>query len=190
MLIKYLQICYYFFLVTFKCTKFKISISDFKIYFNYYFYRISGIQFVKQLFRFVYLLLFSNFNFYSRLNSKQHSLTTLYTNPFYYPLQTYYHNHTQNLPKLQIPVLEKLQNEQIVTPYKNSSKSDSLDLFSFSLLKVNDKNGQLTEQINKNLFQLRIQIKRIQYLNGCNDKNENVINRVQKNMMYLQQRSK
>ncbi|CAL5983198.1 Hypothetical_protein [Hexamita inflata] len=102
-------------------------------------------------------------------------------------LQTYYHNHQQNLPKLQIPVLEKLSSTElntIITPYKNSVKSDSLDLLSNQELKQT-----IIEQINNCNYQLRVQIKRIMYLKWCNEKNQNVINKVQTNMQYLQKRS-
>ncbi|CAL6042071.1 Hypothetical_protein [Hexamita inflata] len=103
---------------------------------------------------------------------------------FIRPLQTYSNNHTQNL---QVPVLEKLSstylNSIIITPYKNSTKSD----FQIQIKKINcvEQKQPIIEQINNCNYQLNVQIKRVEYLNGCSEKNKIILKKLQKNAIYL-----
>ncbi|CAL5983232.1 Hypothetical_protein [Hexamita inflata] len=102
-------------------------------------------------------------------------------------------NSNHNLPlgrKLQrfMPLLEMIEpNTNSNTPRKQSKRSclsDSIDILQFQPF-VHYRQIQLMDYIYNSIYQMKIQIKRMDYLADCNTKNADVMSKLEQNQRCL-----
>ncbi|CAL6042101.1 Hypothetical_protein [Hexamita inflata] len=103
-------------------------------------------------------------------------------------------NYNYNLPIGRKPrriITQKVENVELSTisstpskQSKHSCLSDSIDMQQFSPFSCSGQ-IKLMDYINTSLFSVQVQIKRTDYLAGCNAKNAEIVFRLQRNQRYL-----
>ncbi|CAL6036002.1 Hypothetical_protein [Hexamita inflata] len=74
----------------------------------------------------------------------------------------------------------------VVAPYTYSGKSDSVGFTKWqTLVQSCNKCSELVEKINTNNYQLKVQLRRAEYLFKCNSKNMKVVETLKKNLFYF-----